>query len=216
MWLQPLDGHRTYVIANRSLDAASLYLQIDYGPDGHEAAHLLRVGVAPPCTRMELSVQSAHLAVRTPPQDRPPERTYRAQFPDRQGRRRKDLETGKHRHVGFLACPPGSRRREKTLPPGGRSAHTPPRAVRQRHVTRPASQGSRTLFDRVERTRDERCEAPGGWPGASCSKEGVHPPLGTRPSPPTAISPGEASHEHAHAMGALHCSPLCRLLSRQA
>lgn len=71
MWLQPLDGHRTYVIANRSLDAASLYLQIDYGPDGHEAAHLLRVGVAPPCTRMELCVRSAHLAIRTPPRNRP-------------------------------------------------------------------------------------------------------------------------------------------------
>ncbi len=80
MWLQPLDGHRTYVIANRSLDAASLYLQIDYGPDGHEAAHLLRVGVAPPCTRMELSVRSAHLAVRTPPRNRPSLRTYRLNY----------------------------------------------------------------------------------------------------------------------------------------
>ncbi|MCF1594594.1 hypothetical protein [Streptomyces muensis] len=77
LWPQTIGGQRTYVIANRSLDAAYLYLHVESGPVGNEAAHLVRLGAAPPCTRMELSVRTAHLSVRDPDRERPSTTSFR-------------------------------------------------------------------------------------------------------------------------------------------
>lgn len=71
LWPQTIGGQRSYVIANRSLDAAYLYLHVEHGPVGSEAAHLVRLGATPPCTRMELSVRTVHLAVLDPDRERP-------------------------------------------------------------------------------------------------------------------------------------------------
>ncbi|MFE7278534.1 hypothetical protein [Streptomyces sp. NPDC057623] len=77
LWPQTIEGQRRYVIANRSLDAAYLYLHVESGPAGNEADHPVRLGAAPPCTRIELSVRTVHLAVHDPDRERPSAASFR-------------------------------------------------------------------------------------------------------------------------------------------